>query len=117
MYCSNCGRKLEDQARFCSDCGMPRPLVQPIAAGITHERPRLSRIRDGKIAGVCGGVARHLDVDVTLVRILWLFSAIFPPIPGIIAYIVCWIVMPKDPPPAPVSSNTTNITAAVAHHP
>ncbi len=117
MYCCNCGRKLEDQARFCSECGTPRPAAQPPKAGTTYERPPLSRIRNGKIAGVCGGVARYFDVDMTLVRVLWLFAAIFPPIPGIIAYIVCWIVMPQDPPPAPASSNSTNITAAVTHHP
>src|SRR5436305_6764839 len=91
MYCCNCGRKLEDQARFCSDCGTPRPGLQPPSAQIYERRP-FSRTRDKKIAGVCGGVARYFDVEVTLVRILWLIAAIFPPLPGLIAYIVCWIV-------------------------
>jgi phage shock protein C len=110
MYCSNCGRKLEDHARFCSECGAPRPGSQPASAG--YEPPPLSRIRNGKIAGVCGGVARYFDLDVTLVRVLWLFAAIFPPIPGIIAYFVCWVVMPQDPAPAP----TTSVTAPVSQH-
>jgi phage shock protein PspC (stress-responsive transcriptional regulator) len=77
-----------------------------------YEPRPLSRIRDGKIAGVCGGVARYFDLDVTLVRVLWLFAAIFPPIPGIIAYLVCWAVMPKDP--LPVA--TTTVTAPVSQH-
>jgi phage shock protein C len=110
MYCSNCGRKLEDQARFCSDCGTPRATVQsPIDR--SYERPPLNRIRNGKIAGVCGGVARYFDIDVTLVRIVWLLAAIFPPVPGIVAYIVCWFAMPEDPPPAVESSKTANVTA------
>jgi phage shock protein PspC (stress-responsive transcriptional regulator) len=50
------------------------------------------------IAGVCAGVARHLDIDVTLVRIVWVLLTIFPPVPGIILYIIFWIVMPWDRP-------------------
>jgi phage shock protein C len=110
MYCSNCGRKLEDPARFCSDCGTPRATVAPPTYR-TYERAPLSRIRNGKVAGVCGGVARYFDIDVTLVRIVWLLAALFPPLPGIVAYIVCWIAMPEDPPPATESSKTANVTA------
>src|SRR5262249_21199594 len=91
MYCSNCGRQLEEAARYCSSCGTARnPSVSK----------KLTRKREGKrIAGVCAGVARYLEVDVTLVRVIWLLLAIFPCIPAIIAYIVCWIVMPADPEP------------------
>jgi len=69
--------------------------------GDPYERRPLSRVREGKkIAGVCGGVARYFDVDVTLVRVLWILLTIFPPLlPGIIAYLVCVIAMPQDPPP------------------
>jgi phage shock protein C len=116
MYCCNCGRKLEDHARFCSECGTPRPSVPP-AASRTYEQRSLNRIRDGKIAGVCGGVARYFDMDVSLVRIIWILAAIFPPLPGIVAYIVCWAVMPVDPLPARESSNTTNVATAVSQHP
>ena len=113
MYCCNCGRKLEEQARFCSECGTARSPVwsRPLEA---YERPSLSRVRDGRLAGVCGGVARYFDVDVTLVRILWILAAIFPPLPGIVAYIVCWIAMPIDSEPA--SSDTTHVTASVSQH-
>lgn len=47
------------------------------------------------VAGVCAGFANYLDVDVVLVRIVWLCAAIFTGV-GFIAYVVCWIVMPKD---------------------
>jgi len=60
------------------------------------------RVREGKrIAGVCGGVARYFDLDPTLVRVVWLLLTIFPPVPGLIVYIVCWIAMPQDPLPDP----------------
>jgi phage shock protein C len=99
MYCYNCGKELEQEARYCSICGTQKASVWP-SSGETRPPRRFSRVREGKkIAGVCGGVARHFDLDVTLVRILWILVTIFPPIPGLIAYIVCWIAMPQDPLP------------------
>ena len=66
---------------------------------------RLVRIRAGKkIAGVCTGFARYLGVDVTLVRIVWLVTALTAGV-GFIAYIVAWIAMPIDVPPySPVAN-------------
>ena len=106
MYCCNCGRQLEEEARFCSVCGTARPPVRP-PTGDPYERRPLTRVRDGKIAGVCGGVARYFGLDVTLIRILWIILTIFPPLlPGVIGYIVCWIAMPQDPPPYSAPSAT-----------
>jgi phage shock protein C len=50
-----------------------------------------------KIAGVCAGIARYFEIDVTLVRIIMVCLAFWPPSVGLILYIVCWIVMPRDP--------------------
>ncbi len=58
---------------------------------------RLVRIvSEEKIAGVCAGIADYLDVDVTLVRALWLALSIVPGavIGGIVAYALAWMVMP-----------------------
>ncbi|KUO61294.1 MAG: hypothetical protein APF84_11710 [Gracilibacter sp. BRH_c7a] len=56
---------------------------------------QLYRSRNNKvIAGVCGGVAEYFEVDPTIVRIAWLLLA-FPGGIGLIAYIICWIVMPE----------------------
>ena len=97
MYCCNCGKQLGEADRYCSVCGTAKPTLPPATAPCP--RKPLTRIREGKkIAGVCGGVARYLDMDPTVVRLLWVVLTIFPPLPGIIAYIVCWIVMPQDPP-------------------
>lgn len=53
-------------------------------------------VTDKKIAGVCSGVAKYLDVDVTVVRLIWITLVFLPPSIGLIAYIVAWIVMPVD---------------------
>ena len=59
----------------------------------------LQRSRRNKmIAGVCGGIAEWLGWDPTLVRILYVVgSAVSVAFPGILAYLVLWIIMPKAP--------------------
>lgn len=48
------------------------------------------------IGGVCGGIADWLGWDVTLVRVLFVIISIFSvAFPGILAYIILWIVMPE----------------------
>lgn len=49
-----------------------------------------------KIAGVCLAVANYLNVDVTLVRLLWVFALLPGGVPGIIPYILCWIFIPSE---------------------
>ena len=62
------------------------------------EKKKLYRsMTDKKLCGVCGGIAEYFGIDPTLVRLLWvcasLFSACFP---GVLAYIVCALVMPQQ---------------------
>lgn len=47
------------------------------------------------IAGVCGGVAEYFDIDPTLVRVAWIILAFMAGC-GILAYIICALVMPKE---------------------
>jgi phage shock protein C len=62
-------------------------------------------MHEAKLGGVCAGFARYFGLDVTLVRILWLVLTVLPvPFCGVIAYIVCWIVMPKDDAPVAVAT-------------
>ena len=64
-------------------------------------RPRFGR----KIAGVCLGFSEYFDVDVTLVRVVWLIVAFMTGI-GFLSYPIAWIIMPEEPPllPAPMVS-------------
>ena len=96
MYCTRCGVQLPDDVAFCSTCG--HPAGEHIREDTAPRYPRLSRpMYDKKIAGVCAGFARYFNIDVTLVRIICLVL-IFWPVPiGLIAYVVAWIVMPRDP--------------------
>jgi phage shock protein C len=64
---------------------------------------RLTRSRKHKmIAGVCGGIAEYLDVDPTVVRVLYVIVSILSAaFPGLLAYIILWLVIPRAD--APVS--------------
>lgn len=59
---------------------------------------RLARSYDDRmIAGVCGGIARYFDVDPTLVRVGYvLMSAVSAGFPGLLIYVILWLIMPKD---------------------
>jgi len=51
---------------------------------------------DRVIAGVLGGIAEHFDWNTNLTRIIFVILAVTPMFPGIIAYLVLWLLM-KDP--------------------
>jgi len=64
---------------------------------VSTAHKKLTRSRtDSKIAGVCGGFADYLELDVTLVRILWLMLVLFGGW-GLLGYLIAWIVMPQEP--------------------
>ena len=58
---------------------------------------RLTRTRDRMIGGVCGGLAKWLGWDPTIVRVSYvLISILSVAFPGILTYIVLWIIMPEE---------------------
>ncbi len=48
------------------------------------------------LAGVCGGIGEYFNIDATVVRILWIISAMFDG-PGLLIYILCALIIPKAP--------------------
>jgi len=61
----------------------------------TGRRLHLSR-RHRMVAGVCGGIAEWLGWDVTLVRVLYVaVSVCSAAFPGIVVYLLLWILMPR----------------------
>jgi phage shock protein C len=48
------------------------------------------------LGGVCGGLAEYFDVDVTIVRLLWVV-AFFAGGAGFLAYLVAWVIIPQPP--------------------
>ncbi|HCT40662.1 MAG TPA: hypothetical protein DF427_05720 [Moraxellaceae bacterium] len=62
------------------------------------EAKKLKRSRTDKmLGGVLGGIARHYELDATVLRIIYvlvsLFSAAFP---GLIVYLILWVLIPLE---------------------
>ena len=58
---------------------------------------RLKRsTKDVLISGVAAGIAEHLNIDPTLIRILWVFLIFVSLGFAVIMYIVMWIIVPKE---------------------
>jgi phage shock protein C len=103
MYCNYCGKVIQDDANICAYCG--------IRVGAVTGRKRLVRPRVGrKIAGVCAGFAEYFDLDVTVIRLAWLFVALMTGV-GLLAYPIAWIVMPDEPSRLPAPSAAQQVIA------
>lgn len=57
---------------------------------------KLYKIEHGKkVAGVCAGIARFLNIDVTIIRLAWVLFTLAGGC-GLIAYIIAALVMPNE---------------------
>jgi len=103
MYCNHCGKVIQDDANLCAYCGK---RVGAVISRRRLVRPRLCR----KIAGVCAGFADYFDVDVTVVRLVWLIGSCVTVV-GFISYPIAWIVMPEEPElrPLPMTEQVTSM--------
>lgn len=51
--------------------------------------------QDKKIAGICAGIADNYNIDVTLVRLIFIFATVLTGIwPGVITYLAAWYLLP-----------------------
>jgi phage shock protein PspC (stress-responsive transcriptional regulator) len=66
---------------------------------VQHNPYELRRVRDtAKVGGVLGGLARHLGIDATLLRVGYLLvSFLSAAFPGLLVYLMLWIIIPADP--------------------
>ena len=52
-------------------------------------------VNDKKIAGVCGGLAKYLNIDPTVIRVIWALIVLGGA--GIVAYLICALIIPEEP--------------------
>jgi phage shock protein C len=49
-----------------------------------------------QLAGVCGGLAEHFNLDATLIRVLFVVLAVLGG-SGLVLYVAMWIIIPNEP--------------------
>ena len=110
MYCSHCGKQMDDTARFCAACGAASPVVFARAP-----RPgQLTRSHYHRmIAGVCGGLALHYGWDLSLVRVIAVLALFVSCGTAMLAYFAMWIIIPDGPYELPEQSSAGNPGASV----
>lgn len=58
---------------------------------------KLFRSSDRIFAGVCGGIAEYLDIDPTVIRVLYAVLSLFTVgFPGLLLYIILMILIPSQ---------------------
>jgi len=53
-------------------------------------------LKDRKLEGVCGGIGEYLDIDSSIIRIIWLILVLCAGT-GLLAYIIYAIVLDDNP--------------------
>jgi phage shock protein C len=49
------------------------------------------------LGGVCGGLGEHVDIDPTILRLIWAVITLLTIGTGILVYIIAWIIIPEEP--------------------
>ena len=85
--------EMPEMPEYREEIRMVREKPRTRAAGVK----RLYRSgRDKILGGVCGGIAEYLEVDPVLIRLIWVIG-VLAWTAGIWAYIIAWIIIPRNP--------------------
>ena len=58
---------------------------------------KLTRPRTGRmLAGVCAGIANYVNMDPTVIRVIYALLSIFTAFAGVIVYLILMLVIPED---------------------
>ena len=52
--------------------------------------------KDRMLGGVCAGLGEHLDIDPTVIRLIWAVVTVLSFGTGIAVYIVAWFLIPEE---------------------
>jgi phage shock protein C len=103
MTCSNCHREIAESSNFCYFCGARQTVASARPMGSPKRLMRSST--DNKIAGICGGLGEYMDADPTIIRLVVVLLVIFTGFfPGIVGYLLAWIIVPLAPQPVAASA-------------
>lgn len=98
-WCPECSHKEMEMRR--KSLGSKRKTAKP--AMVSRASPPDEKVRrlyrsgnDKILGGVCGGIAAYLGVDPVLVRLLWVIGTLAWGF-GLLAYIIAWIIIPRNP--------------------
>ncbi len=73
----------------------------------TMEKRLYRSQKDKVIAGVCGGIAVHLNVDPVLVRLVYILLTFGTGLgPGLIVYFIAWIIIPLETTEVVITAST-----------
>ena len=91
VYVMRQGKQTTDSDAEAIDPAQPSEMPSQVT--------RLFRARDEKIiGGVCGGIAKNLNIDPVIIRIVWvIFSLISWVMLGVVVYIAWMIIVPEEP--------------------
>ena len=102
-YCTKCGAANEEFAEFCVSCGddltkeRKKKADEKEEAAQTSEK-KLYRSRTNKmITGLSAGMAKYFDMDVDLMRILWVIAFFVSGSTIAIVYLIMAAVIPLEP--------------------
>ena len=101
-YCNNCGKQINPDDSFCNNCGTDLQSANNFKAQPGYPtrqyttQPKLYRSVDDRwVAGVCGGLGRHFNIDPILIRIAFILAIMSGF--GLVVYIVLAIFVEEDP--------------------
>ena len=104
MKCPQCGTENVDHASFCGKCGRDLrgedSYEQPAQEVVYQQESPKKLVRcsdDQMVSGVCAGLARYSNMDVSLMRILTVLSFLITGSATFWAYIIMWIIIPEEP--------------------
>jgi phage shock protein C len=65
---------------------------------------------DNMLTGVCGGIAEYLNIDSTVLRLIWVLIVVFTGfVPGVLVYIIAAIIMSLKPVEPPAQTATPSV--------
>ena len=102
-YCTKCGVANKEDAEFCVSCGESlkaekKKKVDEKKESSQNTEKKLYRSRTNKmLTGLAAGLAKYFDMDVDLMRILWVIGFFVSGTTIAIVYLIMAAVIPLEP--------------------